>query len=421
MLKSRGIAAALLCTVLALGVSGCSPAEQPSASSNTNVPASATSTATPGTSNTSAVVAEGAVLDTASMFTSRDLTQTVDITTATNYRVSSGQTITITEEGTYVISGSATNAQIKVQADDSAKVQIVLNGVSITNDSTPAIYVVSADKVFVTTTDGSTNTLSVTNEFTVDGDTNTDAVIFSKDDLVLNGEGTLTINSSKNAVSSKDELKVTGGTLQITSANHGLEAHDGIALAGGTITIDAQGDGIHAENDEDTTVGYVYIADGTLNVIAAGQGIQATTATQIDGGTISLSAKEGVESTYVQINGGTIYVEATDDGLNATANSSLYDVVVEITGGETTIRMASGDTDGIDANGSILISGGTVDVSCQSPFDFDLTGKITGGTVIANGEQVTEMTNQMMGGGMGGRGGMGDMGARGNIGGPATN
>ena len=128
----------------------------------------------------------GGALDTTDMFTARDLEQTADLSEAQSYTITDGQTIEITSEGVYVITGTASNASIVVEAGDEDKVQIVLDGVSITNDSAPCIYVKSADKVFVTTTD-SENSLTVTGTFSADGDTNTDAVIFSKDDLVLNG------------------------------------------------------------------------------------------------------------------------------------------------------------------------------------------------------------------------------------------
>ena len=124
----------------------------------------------------------GGALDTTDMFTSRDLEQTADLSEAQNYTIADGQTIKITSEGVHVITGTAANASIVVEAGDEDKVQIVLDGVSITNDSTPCIYVKSADKVFVTTT-STENALTVTGTFTADGDTNTDAVIFSKDDL----------------------------------------------------------------------------------------------------------------------------------------------------------------------------------------------------------------------------------------------
>ena len=306
---------------------------------------------------TTAAVAADTEAESDGLFTDRDLTQTADLTDAVKKTVSDGDTLTITAEGVYVLTGEAENAQVVVEAPDDAKVQLVLDALTVTNDSVPVIYVKSADKVFITTTD-SENTLAVTGAFTADGDTNTDAVIFSKDDLVLNGTGTLTISSTDNGVTSKDDLKVTGGTLVIDCASHGLEANDRALIAGGNIT---------------------------------------------------LSAKEGVEATYVYIAGGTLTISATDDGINAAANSNEYEVCIEIAGGDITITMAQGDTDALDSNGSILVSGGTVDITAQFAFDFVTGAQHTGGTITVNGETVDTITESMMSGGMGGQmpGGMG--------------
>ena len=168
--------------------------------------------------------AAGSIIDTSSLFTDRDLEQTADTANATKITVKNGEDVTISEEGVYVISGTATDCTITVDADSTAKVQIVLDGVSITNADAPAIYVLSADKVFVTTASGSTNELTTTGEFAAIGDvTNIDGVIFVKDDLVLNGQGTLSINSSANGIVGKDDVKVTGGTYNIPATEHGIQ------------------------------------------------------------------------------------------------------------------------------------------------------------------------------------------------------
>ena len=206
---------------------------------------------------------EKGIIDTTNIFTKRDLTQTADTSSAKTLEVSDGQTLSITEEGVYIIKGSAKNCTIKVEADDQAKVQLVLDGVSITNDSAPAIYVVSADKCFVTTSADSS--LSVTGAFKADGETNTDAVIYAKDDVVLNGTAALTINSAQgNGISGKDDVKFTGGTYNITSALDSVEANDSIAIYDGTFTVKSSKDAFHSENSEDDTVGYVYINGGTF-------------------------------------------------------------------------------------------------------------------------------------------------------------
>lgn len=341
------------------------------------------------------------------MFSDRDLEQTADTSDAETITVTDGQTISITEEGVYVITGTATDCTISVEAESEAKVQLVLDGVSITNSSSPAIYVVSADKCFITTS--SDSSLSVTGAFTSDGDTNTDAVIYSKDDVVLNGTAKLTITSSQGSgISGKDDVKLTGGTYEITSALDAIEANELIAVAGADITINSSKDGLHSEYSDDDTTGAVYIYSGTLNITAAADAIQATTTVQINGGIINITASEGIEATYVVINDGTISISASDDGINASAKSSAYSTpAIEINGGSLTIVMGQGDTDAIDANGNVTVTGGTIDITAQmSSFDYDGTATYTGGTIIINGTQVDSIPQPTMGGGMdGGMGG----------------
>lgn len=344
-----------------------------------------------------------ALLDAGELFTSRDLEQTADLSEAQTLTVSDGQQITISSEGVYVLRGSAKNATVIVDADSSAKVQLVLDGLSITNDDFPCIYVKSADKVFLTTL--SDSSLSVTGTFASDGDTNTDAVIFSKDDLTLNGTGTLTISSTENGVSCKDDLKVTGGSYVISASSKCLEGKDSICIAGGDFSLTAGSDGLHAENDEDESLGYVYIGGGSFSVSANDDGIHGTAFVQIDGGSFQIAAAEGIEGSFVQINDGTISIQSWDDGINAANKSGAYPVCVEINGGDITIAMSAGDTDGIDANGSIAVNGGSISITGSSGFDYDGTAQLNGGTVVVNGQTLTSIPNQMMGGGFGGMGG----------------
>ena len=340
------------------------------------------------------------------LFTKRDLAQTADLSEAQNITVTDGQTIDITEEGVYVISGSAKNCTIRVSADDTAKIQLVLDGVSITNDDFPAIYVISADKVFVTTTD-SENTLTVSGQFRADGDTNTDTVIFSKDDLVLNGTGSLNITSKYgNGVTCKDDLKITGGTYNVTTALDSFEANDNISVNDGTFNIKTDKDGFHCENDE--AEGTITILGGTYTISGGSDGMQACALLQIDGGTMDITAAEGLEATYVLINDGNINITASDDGINASASTNAYETAVEINGGNLNVAVGQGDTDAIDANGSIYVNGGTINITAQmSSFDYDVKAEFNGGTIIINGQEVSEIPQSMMGGGMhGGKGGM---------------
>jgi len=346
--------------------------------------------------------ASEAAVDGTDMFTDVDLEQNPDISDATTIALRSGEDVQITAAGVYVLSGEAEDVTIRVEADDAAEVQLVLDGVTITNVDAPGIYVVSADKVIVTTTD-SDNALEVTGSFVADGETTIDAVIFSSDDLVMNGVGRLDIGSPANGISSKDALKVTGGTWTIVAALDGLEAHDSIRIGGGDVTIDSGKDAVHAEYDEDDTVGFVYVSGGTLRAIAVEDGIRGTPLVQIDGGTVEIDSAEGIEATFVQINAGTVTVTASDDGINAAAKTVGNSVAIEVNGGTIAVTVGSGDTDAFDANGDIFVNGGTIDiVTPRSAFDADGVAELNGGTVTVNGEVITEITQQGPGGGPGG-------------------
>lgn len=356
---------------------------------------------------TAASAANSSLAEASEMFTSRDLEQTADLSGATYLEVSDGENITITAEGVYVVSGTASEATIVVDAED-AKVQLVLNGVTITNSDFPCIYVRAADKVFVTT--AADSSLSVTGAFTGDGETNTDGAIYSKSDLVLNGTATLTISSTANGVVSKDDLKITGGSYVVNAGSHALEGKDSIRICGGSFRLTAGKDGLHSDNAEEADKGFIYLSGGSFSIQASDDGVHAVSFIQIDGGTFTITASEGIESTMVVINDGSITISASDDGVNAARKSAYYQTSVEINGGELNITMGAGDTDGVDSNGTLSITGGTISVSGNSCFDVDGTVSFTGGTVYVNGQQVSSIPVQMMGGGMGGqRGGWGGM------------
>ena len=370
-----------------------------------------TGTASDATGEESSTVSE--------VFTDRDLEQTADLSEAETITLSDGQDVTVTEEGVYVLQGSAKEVTITVQAGDQDKVQLVLDGVTITNETSPCIAVLSADKVFVTTTEDSENVLSVTGTFVSDSETNYDAVIFSKEDLVLNGLGLLAIGSSDNGITCKDELKVTGGTLMIQCVSDALEANDSVSIAGGTITIESSKDGVHVEYDEDDSVGSFLMTGGSLSITAADDAIHATTMLEVEGGSLSLTAGECLEATIIRISGGTLNLNASDDAVNASSKSTAYSPIIEISGGDITINMGQGDTDAVDSNGDLVITGGTLNINAQSPFDYDGNCSWTGGTITVNGSEITSISNQIMGG-MGAMGQMdpSQMGEMDQMGGP---
>lgn len=291
---------ALFCaTALSMtAVAGCTGAK----SSTGNVVSSETETNAEETSAQS----EAGSYSSADMFTERDLAGTYEesaavyvtlsgdgITGETDGVAINGQTVTITAEGTYIFSGTLSEGQIVVDADN-AKVQIVFDNVDITCASSAAVYVKSAEKVFVTLAEGSQNTLRNTDEYVAIDDNNIDAVIFAKSDLTLNGTGSLTIVSAEgHGIVSKDDLKITGGTYDITAAGHSLSGKDSVRIADGTFILTAEKDGIHAENADDEEKGYIYIADGDFTITSDGDGMDASSIVQIEDGTFDITAGGG--------------------------------------------------------------------------------------------------------------------------------
>lgn len=430
------------------------------------------------------------------MFTERDLSgeysDCIDITlsgttaSCADSSVSiSGSTVTITAKGTYRLSGTLSDGQIVVNAPDTDKVQLVLDNAEITKNTGAALYVIQADKVFVTTVNGSTNTLASTGEFVATDDNNVDGAVFAKSDIAFNGAGTLNIScETKHGVVTKDDLKIGGGTYNITSASQGLSGKDSVRIAAGTVNINSGTDAIHSENADDAEKGFIYIAGGTLNLTSGRDCIDASSTLTVDGGTLNLvsgggssSAQthggadsesykgmksagvltitggtfmidalddavhsntdvkieggkfeistgddavhaysetaisggeiniskcyEGIEGLTVNISGGKITLTSSDDGINAAGGndggmgggfghdkfSSGGDAKVTISGGEITMTV---NGDGLDANGSVEVSGGTVYIygptgNGNGSLDYDQSGLITGGTVIAAG------------------------------------
>lgn len=314
----------------------------------------------------------------------------------------SGTTITITENTTHIISGTLDDGMIIVDAEDTAKLQLVLNGVNINSETSAPLYILEADKVFITLADGMDNTLSNGGTFADIDKNSVDSVIFSKQDITLNGSGTLNILSpAGHGIVSKDDLVITGGTYHVSSASHGLDANDSIRITGNTsLTTDAGKDGIHTENNDDTSLGFVYISNGNVKIEAEGDGISAGAYIQMEDGTIDILAGGGSENgtkqssdswggfrgdrpdrgplvtgkdaesatttdsdsssmkglkakTGMLISNGTIHINSADDSIHA-------DTFITINGG--TFEIASGD-DGIHAGESLSITDGNINIT----------------------------------------------------------
>ena len=363
------------------------------------------------------------------MFTERDLAGTYEESGAVYVTLSddgitgetagvaiNGQTMTITAEGTYIFSGTLSEGQIVVDADN-AKVQIVFDNVDITCASSAAVYVKSAEKVFVTLAEGSQNTLRNTDEYVAIDDNNIDAVIFAKSDLTLNGTGSLTIVSAEgHGIVSKDDLKIPEAAYDITAAGHALSGKDSVRIADGTFILTAEKDGIHAENADDEEKGYIYIADGDFAITSDGDGMDASNIVQIEDGTFDITAGGGAANSLkthesdmpgggmsqnierpdgenmpqdtttdesgtstkgikagggMYLNGGTYQIDSADDSIHSNANITIAD---------GTYTLATGD-DGVHADDALTVNGGTITVTESYEGLEGLTVTINDGTI----------------------------------------
>ena len=202
-------------------------------------------------------------------------------------------TVTISKEGCYLISGELEDGQIIVDAGDSDKVQLVLDNASIHCSTGSAILVRDADKVKVTLAADSENELSDGTEYQTDND-NPDAALFSKDDLVINGSGSLTVQGNyKHGIAGNDDLVITGGRLTVNSLSHALRGKDSVAILDGTFVLTSQKDGIQASNTEDSTKGWVQIDGGNFTIQSSGDGIQAETNLSIYDGSFTITSGGG--------------------------------------------------------------------------------------------------------------------------------
>jgi len=348
-----------------------------------------------GTSSTTTPVDVDFSKTDADMFTERDnktdydeskaVTIKLNGTSATSSSNSvkiSGSTVTITEEATYVISGTLTDGMIIVNAEDTAKLQLVLNGVEITSKTSAALYILEADKVFVTLADGKANTLANGGSFTAIDENNIDAAVFSKQDLTFNGSGSLTVTSpAAHGIVCKDDLVFTGGTYTVNSASHGLDANDSVRISSSTkLTVDAGKDGIHCENTDDASLGFIYISDGTMNIEAEGDGIAAGAYVQIENGTFDLLIGGGSEngSNASSGNYGGFMGGGGHGGMRPGSSQSST----------TTTDESSTSMKGIKAANRLLISGGTFKIdSADDSVHSDVSVTINGGTFeIASGD-----------------------------------
>ena len=386
-----------------------------------------------------------------------------------------GSDVVIASSGRYIVTGELKGGSLIVDAHNNSKVWILLSGVFLTCSDDAAIRIDQADKVFLTLAEGTENVVTSGESYSEEAlSDNTGGVIFSHDDLTVNGSGSLTVSASyKHGIDANDDLVITGGTIVIEAPADGIHASDSLRICSADLTINAGDDGL-ATGEENAPL---YMESGSVSITAGGDGIHSAGDITLAGGSLVISAKddgihsdtsflitdgsvvinesyEGIEALTIDQQGGDISIVSSDDGFNAnggssgqpgmggfgggrgenrgpggisagtesrqdasgeqgagemsesppeaeitdteaSAESSASDTWIHISGGSLTILNGTGrDADGLDSNGDILISGGTVRISLtgsgsNSAIDYNSEGGasclITGGTVIACG------------------------------------
>lgn len=319
------------------------------------------------------------------MFTAKDLDADWDASSATRIVLSDQGTtidgngayvydgnVCIAYAGYYILSGELSDGSVVIDAEKSDNIWISLEDVTLHCDDDAAVRVEQADKVFLTLAQGTKNTIASGGQYSEESvASGRDGVIYSRDDLTINGTGALMIDTAyRHGIVCNDDLVIAGGDITINAAEDGIHANDSVRIRDAAISISAGDDGITVANEEETSS--LYVASGSISIS---------------------ECYEGMEATDITIAGGTIDIAPTDDGINA--NGYGENSVIRITGGDLTIINPSGrDADGLDSNGDIYIEGGRIFISvtdggsnCALDCGSENGGKciVSGGTVIACG------------------------------------
>ncbi len=278
-----------------------------------------------------------------------------------------GSNVTIQSAGTYVISGTLDDGQIIVDSEDKQIVRLILNGTSISCHDNAPIFIKNAEKTVLTLAEGTQNTIIDGSVYILEDSASDEpnAAVFSKDDLSINGGGSLTIDANyQHGIVSKDELKIASGNIIIDSSGDGLKGKDFIAVKNGSITLNAGSDGLQSSNDEDLSKGFVYIEGGALKITALKDGIQAESSVLIKGGEIIISSGGGSVNGTSQRNGAFPGMDKNNSSTSATESESLKGIkaLQNITIENGSLILDTAD-DAIHSNGSIIIGGGTLTIS----------------------------------------------------------
>ena len=290
----------------------------------------------------------------------------------------SGGKLLISAAGSYLLSGEFSGT-VEINVKDDKKTELYLNGVCIEPADGPAINVVKQDKsVRLISCEDSVNLIKDSARTYTEADA-WDAAVYSKADLVFEGEGEIYVTSGANkAVHSTDDIKILSGSLFCVSAGTGIHGKDSVSISGGRVCIESASNGIKSTNAEKDGKGFTEISGGEVFISAEGDGIDAETRVLISGGSIIIKTGGGYTASTEQRTegfgmggrggwGGGPGGPGGRGGSGRSAEAQAADTVsqkavksgsmLEISGG--TLYIDSVD-DALHSNGSALVSGGDI-------------------------------------------------------------
>lgn len=280
-----------------------------------------------------------------------------------------GTTVNITDAGVYHLTGTLNDGQVLVDASNDESVTLILDGVNLTSTASAPIYIKKAANAVILLADGSENFVSDASVYVYEDadDDEPNAAVFSDDDLLIRGTGSLTVSANFNdGIASKDSLTILEAVLNVSAVDDGIRGKDFLLIEDAQVNLNVQGDGLKSDNADDAALGYITIESGVFNIVAGGDAIQAETTLTLNSGAINavsgggsgaaladdVSAKGLKGQTSIIINGGDFTLNAADDAIHSNGT-------IRIDGGIFSI--ATGD-DGIHADAEIEINAGNIDI-----------------------------------------------------------
>lgn len=274
-----------------------------------------------------------------------------------------GQTVTITQAGTYQIAGTLGDGALIVESGENAKITLVLGGVSIKNSTGAAIQIATADDVTIELAEGTTNVLQSGEEVDIATATESEeasgGALQSKADLKIKGKGSLTVlGYLNNGIHCTKDLKIKNGNISVTALRHGIKGKNSVTVSGGMVTVTSGKDGITSDETENEEKGFVTIEDGEIIITSAGDGVSAETTLTVTGGVISIISGGGSANAQQKTDNMRDWWDfdnsASDDN-SASCKGLKAGKALVISGGSITI---DAQDDALHTDGDMTISGG---------------------------------------------------------------